>query len=306
MCNNSVASRGKSISSSCFPSTNKKHTKSGHSVSMDTNNHHGSRMNKVKIGKPPEVRDSIARLSSWSHHQPQQQQQQKYQDRPGLASWSGQPHRSFNRHDSGGVANKDGTAKRRQLVGVVNGKYDDEEEEEEGEGEKDLSELFSQLYESSQPSELDQIYFDVKEMIADNKADDEQAGSGRSILLESCTARQSQTSSVSTIHDALSSQGESYASYGQSVTSAMNSVLSQRYLTLSSHPHTIPTVHRPRLILCGATGMGQTSLLSPALLHALEEFPVKTLDLTTVFATSTKSPEEACTQVSYMYYCSYM
>ena len=43
--------------------------------------------------------------------------------------------------------------------------------------------------------------------------------------------------------------------------------------------------------------MGQSAYLGPALLHALEDLPVKTMDLTTLFGSSTKTPEEACTQV---------
>ena len=107
-----------------------------------------------------------------------------------------------------------------------------------------------------------------------------------------CSSNNSQQSMDT--HCQLSSQTSTASTSSSSVFSQ------QLYLSLSSHPHAIPMVHRPRLILCGAEGMGQSSLLSPALLHALEEFPVKTLDLTTVFATSTKTPEEACTQVRTM------
>ncbi len=72
---------------------------------------------------------------------------------------------------------------------------------------------------------------------------------------------------------------------------------STRYLSISSHPHTTPSVYRPRLIVCGRGGMGQSSHLAPAILHALEDFQVQTLDLPALFAVSTKTPEEACTQV---------
>ena len=64
-----------------------------------------------------------------------------------------------------------------------------------------------------------------------------------------------------------------------------------------SHPHSLPNVHRPRLLLCGAAGQGQSSHLGPALLHTLEEFPVKILDLSVIFGVSSRSPEETLTQV---------
>ena len=44
---------------------------------------------------------------------------------------------------------------------------------------------------------------------------------------------------------------------------------------------------------------GQSDFIAPALLHALEDFPLKTLDLTTLFGSSVRLPEEACTQVCY-------
>lgn len=72
---------------------------------------------------------------------------------------------------------------------------------------------------------------------------------------------------------------------------------SMRYLNFSSHPHAPPAVHQPRLVLTGQGGMGQSSYLGPALLHALEEMPVRTMDLSTLFGSSSKTPEEACAQV---------
>jgi hypothetical protein len=200
------------------------------------------------------------------------------------------------------------------------GKEEEEGEGEEGEGEEELSELFSQLYQSSQASELDKVYFDMKDVHSDETGGLLGGGlSGNtSILMEQEVGRRETQESTSRGDPAVASMETTCSSNNsqQSMdtsrqlssqistgSSSSCSVFSQqRYLSLSSHPHAIPMVHRPRLILCGAEGMGQSSLLSPALLHALEEFPVKTLDLTTVFATSTKTPEEACTQVNY-YYC---
>ncbi|KAL7381337.1 hypothetical protein ABVT39_004286 [Epinephelus coioides] len=58
-----------------------------------------------------------------------------------------------------------------------------------------------------------------------------------------------------------------------------------------------PTSHRPRMLLAGRPGAGQTSHLAPALLHALERFTVHSLDSAVLFGVSSTSPEEACAQV---------
>lgn len=58
-----------------------------------------------------------------------------------------------------------------------------------------------------------------------------------------------------------------------------------------------PTSYRPRLLLEGRVGSGQSSHLAPAVLHALEKFTVYTLDMAVLFGTSTTAPEETCTQV---------
>uniref|UniRef100_A0A674BVS1 ATPase family AAA domain-containing protein 2 n=1 Tax=Salmo trutta TaxID=8032 RepID=A0A674BVS1_SALTR len=58
-----------------------------------------------------------------------------------------------------------------------------------------------------------------------------------------------------------------------------------------------PTSYRPRLLLAGRPGSGQSSHLAPAVLHALEKFTVYTLDMAVLFGVSTTSPEEACAQV---------
>ncbi|XP_068813601.1 ATPase family AAA domain-containing protein 2-like [Struthio camelus] len=57
-----------------------------------------------------------------------------------------------------------------------------------------------------------------------------------------------------------------------------------------------PACHRPRFLIAGEPGYGQTSHLAPALLHALERFAVHVLDLPALFASSTP-PEERCTQL---------
>ncbi|XP_035534519.1 ATPase family AAA domain-containing protein 2B isoform X2 [Morone saxatilis] len=58
-----------------------------------------------------------------------------------------------------------------------------------------------------------------------------------------------------------------------------------------------PTAYRPRLLLVGAPGSGQSSHLAPALLHHLDKLPVHCLDLPTLFSVSAKTPEESCAQV---------
>uniref|UniRef100_UPI0037E9202F ATPase family AAA domain-containing protein 2-like n=1 Tax=Semicossyphus pulcher TaxID=241346 RepID=UPI0037E9202F len=58
-----------------------------------------------------------------------------------------------------------------------------------------------------------------------------------------------------------------------------------------------PTSHRPRMLLAGRPGAGQTSHLAPAVLHALERFTVHSLDSAVLFGVSSTSPEEACAQV---------
>uniref|UniRef100_A0A8C4I719 ATPase family AAA domain-containing protein 2 n=1 Tax=Dicentrarchus labrax TaxID=13489 RepID=A0A8C4I719_DICLA len=58
-----------------------------------------------------------------------------------------------------------------------------------------------------------------------------------------------------------------------------------------------PTAYRPRLLLAGAPGSGQSSHLAPALLHHLDKLPVHRLDLPTLYSVSAKTPEESCAQV---------
>ncbi|XP_029451862.1 ATPase family AAA domain-containing protein 2B [Rhinatrema bivittatum] len=58
-----------------------------------------------------------------------------------------------------------------------------------------------------------------------------------------------------------------------------------------------PTSYRPRLLLSGKRGSGQTSHLAPALLHTLERFSVHRLDLPALYSVSAKTPEESCAQI---------
>ena len=60
---------------------------------------------------------------------------------------------------------------------------------------------------------------------------------------------------------------------------------------------TYKLVHRPRYLVCGKQGMGQSTYLSPAILHCMEHLPVHCLDLPALFGCASKTPEEACAQV---------
>lgn len=60
-----------------------------------------------------------------------------------------------------------------------------------------------------------------------------------------------------------------------------------------------PTAYRPRLLLAGTLGSGQSSHLAPALLHHLDKLPVHRLDLPTLYSVSAKTPEESCAQVTH-------
>ncbi|XP_051909152.1 ATPase family AAA domain-containing protein 2B isoform X3 [Hippocampus zosterae] len=69
------------------------------------------------------------------------------------------------------------------------------------------------------------------------------------------------------------------------------------FIHCSFSPHQQPTAYRPRLLLAGSPGSGQSSHLAPALLHHLDKLPVHRLDLPTLYSTSAKTPEESCAQV---------
>ncbi|XP_051015596.1 ATPase family AAA domain-containing protein 2 [Acomys russatus] len=58
-----------------------------------------------------------------------------------------------------------------------------------------------------------------------------------------------------------------------------------------------PMSFRPRLLIVGEPGFGQSSHLAPAVIHALEKFTVYTLDIPVLFGISTTSPEETCSQM---------
>ncbi|KAM6936195.1 ATPase family AAA domain-containing protein 2 isoform 2-T2 [Lycodopsis pacificus] len=81
-------------------------------------------------------------------------------------------------------------------------------------------------------------------------------------------------------------------SHSQIQTPAVKGLLSVNGSVLS-----YPTSYRPRLLLEGRLGSGQSSHLAPAVLHALEKFTVYTLDMAVLFGASATAPEETCAQI---------
>ncbi|XP_037541679.1 ATPase family AAA domain-containing protein 2B [Nematolebias whitei] len=76
-----------------------------------------------------------------------------------------------------------------------------------------------------------------------------------------------------------------------------SSAVHRPFLHFSSSALRQPTAYRPRLLLAGMPGSGQSSHLAPALLHHLDKLPVHCLDLPTLYSVSAKTPEESCAQV---------
>uniref|UniRef100_A0A8C9W5W2 ATPase family AAA domain-containing protein 2 n=1 Tax=Scleropages formosus TaxID=113540 RepID=A0A8C9W5W2_SCLFO len=71
----------------------------------------------------------------------------------------------------------------------------------------------------------------------------------------------------------------------------------QSFLHFTMSAYHQPTSYRPRLLLAGDRGSGQSTHLAPAVLHCLEKFSVHRLDLPTLYSISAKTPEESCAQV---------
>ncbi|KAJ8000138.1 hypothetical protein DPEC_G00201730 [Dallia pectoralis] len=99
----------------------------------------------------------------------------------------------------------------------------------------------------------------------------------------------------SILDDDLSYSGDEVPSSSNSITN--QSTTNGSFLPLDRSATSHPTTYRPRLLLAGRPGAGQSSHLAPAVLHALEKFTVYTLDLAVLFGVSSTSPEEACAQV---------
>ncbi|KAM6899619.1 ATPase family AAA domain-containing protein 2-like [Xenentodon cancila] len=79
--------------------------------------------------------------------------------------------------------------------------------------------------------------------------------------------------------------------------SAPSTSQSRNFLHFARSAVKQPTSYRPRMLLAGRPGSGQTSHLAPAVLHALERFTIHSLDSAVLFGASSTSPEETCAQV---------
>ncbi|XP_067400802.1 ATPase family AAA domain-containing protein 2B isoform X1 [Emydura macquarii macquarii] len=77
----------------------------------------------------------------------------------------------------------------------------------------------------------------------------------------------------------------------------LSAAIHKPYLHFTMSAYHQPTSYRPRLLLSGERGSGQTSHLAPALLHTLEKFSVHRLDLPALYSVSAKTPEESCAQI---------
>lgn len=72
-----------------------------------------------------------------------------------------------------------------------------------------------------------------------------------------------------------------------------------KWWLLSFRVKTAKGIHRPRLLVAGDDiAHSQGPRLAQALLYRMEHVPVQTLDVSTLFAESARSPEETCVQVS--------
>ncbi|XP_035412100.1 ATPase family AAA domain-containing protein 2 isoform X2 [Cygnus atratus] len=96
--------------------------------------------------------------------------------------------------------------------------------------------------------------------------------------------------------DILDSDDDTSSVSGDELTDKMPDRPEKKYLCSSRSAFCEPTSCRPHLLIAGKAGYGQVSYLAPAVLHALEKFPVHTLDLSNLF-TNVAPPEEICGQL---------
>ncbi|NWS66509.1 ATAD2 protein, partial [Crotophaga sulcirostris] len=94
---------------------------------------------------------------------------------------------------------------------------------------------------------------------------------------------------------AIDSDEESPSIFEDKSTHKMPGKQKEKFLNFSRNACCQPTSVRPRLLLVGKPGYGQTSHLAPAAIHALEKFPVYPLDL--VLFGSVTSAEETCAEL---------
>ncbi|XP_030363088.1 ATPase family AAA domain-containing protein 2 isoform X2 [Strigops habroptila] len=97
-------------------------------------------------------------------------------------------------------------------------------------------------------------------------------------------------------NDTIDSDAESPPIFEENPTPKTPGRQPEKFLNFGRNVYYQPTSCRPRFLLVGEPGYGQTSHLAPAVIHALEKFPVYTLDLCVLLASIT-SPEETCAQL---------
>ncbi|XP_071409991.1 ATPase family AAA domain-containing protein 2 isoform X2 [Pithys albifrons albifrons] len=97
-------------------------------------------------------------------------------------------------------------------------------------------------------------------------------------------------------NDVIDTDEESPSIFEERPTHEVPDPEKAEFLTFSRNPRCQPTSFRPRFLLVEDPGCGQAFHLAPAVIHALEKFPVYTLDLPALFV-STTSPEETCAQL---------
>ncbi|NWX67459.1 ATAD2 protein, partial [Alca torda] len=95
---------------------------------------------------------------------------------------------------------------------------------------------------------------------------------------------------------AIDSDEESPSIFEDKPTDKIPGRQKEKFLNFSRNAYYQPASCRPRFLLVGEPGYGQASHLAPAVIHALEKFPVYTLDLSVLFVSIT-SPEETCAQL---------
>lgn len=70
------------------------------------------------------------------------------------------------------------------------------------------------------------------------------------------------------------------------------------FFSFSENSLSTPGTYRPRILVCGCNGMGQSTHIAPALLHSMEHLTVHCLDLPALYGVTARTPEEACSQVT--------
>ncbi|XP_038567961.1 ATPase family AAA domain-containing protein 2-like isoform X2 [Micropterus salmoides] len=95
----------------------------------------------------------------------------------------------------------------------------------------------------------------------------------------------------------FSDEDSEVLSSGQTSHSQPKTPAAKGLLNLNRSVLSHPTSYRPRLLLEGRPGSGQSAHLAPAVLHALEKFTVYTLDMAVLFGASATAPEETCAQI---------